>query len=69
MSHEITDGLDKETLAIVRQALAGKIDSGEAMKRIRYKQRIAAIERYGVQLVSHKPQDIERVARTLGLEL
>jgi len=67
--HEISDGLDKDTLAIVRQALAGDIDSGEAMKRIRYAQRVAAIERYGVRLVSHKPQDIDRVSRLLGLEL
>jgi len=69
MAHEITDGLDKETIFIVRKALAGDIDSGEAMKRIRYKQRIAAIERYGVKLVSQKPQDIDRISRLLGLEL
>ena len=69
MAHEITDGLDKETLAIVRKALDGDIDSGEATKRIRHAQRVAAIERYGVQLVSHRPQDIDCVFRLLGLEL
>jgi hypothetical protein len=67
--HEISDTLDAATITIVRQALDGEIDAGEATKRIRYAQRVAAIERYGVKLVSNKPQDIDRVARTLGLEL
>lgn len=69
MAHEITDGLDKETIAIVRQALAREIDTGEATKRIRYAQRVAAIERCGVRLVSREPQDIDRISRLLGLEL
>jgi len=69
MAHEISDGLDKETIAIVRQALRGEIDSGEATKRIRHKQRIAAIERCGVELVSRRPQDLDRISRLLGLEL
>ena len=69
MAHEITDGLDKETLDIVRQALAGEINSGEATKRIRHAQRVAAIERCGVKMVSHRPQDIDLVSRLLGLEL
>ena len=69
MAHEISDGLDKETLDIVRRAMAGDIDTGEATKRIRHAQRVAAIERYGVRLVSHRSQDIDRVSRLLGLEL
>ena len=69
MAHEITDGLDRETIAIVRKALAGEINPGEATKRIRFAQRVAAIERFGVKLESKRPQDVDRMSRMLGLEL
>ena len=69
MAHEITDGLDKETIAIVRQALAGEIDAGEATKRIRRAQRLAQVARYRVPVANYQTQDLGRISRLLGLEL
>lgn len=69
VDHQITDELDTNIIAIVRQALADKISTGEAIKRIRHAQRVAAIERYGVKLVNTEPGTLDRMSRMLGLEL
>ena len=73
MAHEITDILDKKILTIVQQALDGKINSGDAMKRVRRAQRMAAVERYQVP-TSIKGKELSdaqlvRMTRILGLEL
>jgi len=65
----ITDTLDAAIIVIVRQAMNGEISAGEAVKRIRYAQRVAAIERCGVKLVNTEPGTLDRVSRMLGLEL
>lgn len=69
MMGQITDNLDTETIRTVRQALNGEISADEAADRIRFEQRVTAIERYGVKLLSRRPQDVDRVSRMLGLEL
>ena len=73
MAHEITDTLDRKILTIVQQALDGKINSGDAMKRVRRAQRMAAVERYQVP-TSIKGKELSdaqlaRMTRILGLEL
>ena len=48
MPISITDRLDANIIIIVRQALNGEIDSGQAMKRVRHAQHLAQIARYQV---------------------
>lgn len=69
MAHEISDTLDAATITIVRQALDGEIDSGEATKRIRRAQRLAQVARYQVPVATYQTQDLGRISRLLGLEL
>ena len=68
MAHEITDRLDANIIIIVRQALNGEIDSGQAMKRVRRAQRFAQIARYQVPTADLRPRDLNRISRQLGLE-
>ena len=68
MAHEITDTLDKDIITIVQQALDGKIDSGQAMKRVRRAQRLAQIARYQVPIADVRDGDLDRISRSLGLE-
>ena len=51
MPISITDRLDANIIIIVRQALNGEIDSGQAMRRVRHAQRLAQIARYQVPIV------------------
>ena len=71
--HEITDTLDKDIIVIVQQCLDGKIDSGQAMIRVRRAQRLAAVARYQVPTsingVSLTDDQLDRMTRILGLEL
>ena len=67
--HEISDTLDFAIITIVRQALDGEINAGEATKRIRRAQRLAQVARYQVPLANYQTQDLGRVSRLLGLEL
>ncbi|MCK5307187.1 MAG: hypothetical protein KAJ73_01115 [Zetaproteobacteria bacterium] len=73
MAHEITDTLDKDIITIVQQCLAGKIDSGQAMKRVRRAQRLAAVSRYQVPIsikgTELTDDQLDRLTRILGLEL
>lgn len=69
MAHEISDTLDAATITIVRQALAGDIDAGEATKRIRRAQRLAQVARYQVPIAGYRTQELGRICRLLGLEL
>ena len=73
MAHEITDTLDKDIIVIVQQCLDGKIDSGQAMKRVRRAQRLAAVSRYQVPTsikgIPLTDDQLDRMTRILGLEL
>ena len=73
MAHEITDTLDAAVLTIVQQCLDGKIDSGEAMKRVRKAQRLAQVARYQVPIsiksTTFSDAQVARMTRILGLEL
>ena len=73
MGNEITDTLDSAIIIIVQQCLDGKIDSGEAMKRVRRAQRMAAVSRYQVPVtIKGTPlsdDQLDRMTRILGLEL
>ena len=70
--HEITDTLDSSIITIVQQCLDGKINSGEAMKRVRRAQRLAAVSRYQVPTsIKGTPltdDQLDRLTRILGLE-
>ena len=48
MPKQITDTLDVAIITIIRQALAGEIDTGQAVMRVRRAQRFAQIARYQV---------------------
>ena len=69
---QITDTLDAAILTIVQQALDGKIDSGEAMQRVRRAQRLAAVSRYQVPIsikgTTFSDAQLARMTRILGLE-
>ena len=57
MPISITDTLDAKIIIIVRQALNGEIDSGQAMKRVRRAQRFAQIARYQVPIRKGEKRD------------
>ena len=73
MGNEITNTLDSAILIIVQQCLDGKIDSGQAMKRVRRAQRLAAVARYQVPIsikgITFSDAQVARMTRILGLEL
>ena len=72
MGNEITNTLDSAILIIVQQCLDGKIDSGQAMKRVRRAQRLAAVARYQVPIsikgTTFSDAQVTRLTRILGLE-
>ena len=68
MVGRITDTLGAAILYFARLVLNGEMDSGEAVKCIKRAQRLAEIERYGVPLMSYQTNDLNVIARRLGLE-
>ena len=72
MAHEISDTLDAACLFIVQQALYGELDSGEAVRRVRRAQRLAAVARYQVPIsikgTTFSDAQVARMTRILGLE-